>query len=37
MKTHCYMKTHCGYAITGGPGSWEWQAPLSEKNPVLTS
>ena len=36
-RWHHYMKTHCGYAITGGPGSWEWQAPLSEKNPVLTS
>jgi hypothetical protein len=36
-RWHHYLKTHCGYAITGGPGEWEWQAPASETNPVLTS
>ncbi|HXQ59523.1 MAG TPA: DUF222 domain-containing protein, partial [Acidimicrobiales bacterium] len=34
-RWHHYLKTHCGYAITGGPGDWEWEAPGSEKNPVL--
>jgi hypothetical protein len=34
---HHYLKTHCGYAITGGPGDWEWNAPASEENPVLTA
>jgi Domain of unknown function (DUF222) len=34
---HHHLKTHCGYAITGEPGSWEWHAPESENNPVLTS
>jgi hypothetical protein len=24
-------------AITGGPGSWEWNSPESELNPVLIS
>jgi hypothetical protein len=34
---HHYLKTHCGYQITGDPGSWEWTAPASESNPVLTT
>ena len=34
---HHHLKTHAGYAITGGPGGWEWSAPLSETNPVLTA
>jgi hypothetical protein len=34
---HHHLKTHCGYAITGEPGSWEWIAPESERSPVLTS
>jgi hypothetical protein len=34
---HHHLKTHCGYAITGEPGSWEWRAPESERSPVLTS
>jgi hypothetical protein len=34
---HHHLKTYCGYAITGKPGSWEWLAPRSEENPVLTS
>jgi len=34
---HHHLKTHCGYAITGGPGSWEWLAPESERSPVLTT
>jgi hypothetical protein len=34
---HHYLKTHCGYEIGGDPGSWEWKAPESESNPVLTS
>jgi hypothetical protein len=36
-RWHHYLKTHSGYAITGQPGSWEWSAPASEENPVLTS
>ena len=36
-RWHHYLKTHSGYAITGEPGSWEWSAPASEENPVLTS
>lgn len=34
---HHHLKTHCGYAITGEPGSWKWRAPASERSPVLTS
>jgi len=34
---HHHLKTHCGYAVSGGPGNWEWSAPVSEMNPVLTS
>jgi hypothetical protein len=34
---HHHLKTHCGFAITGEPGSWEWRAPESERSPVLTS
>jgi hypothetical protein len=36
-RWHHYLKTYVGYAITGGPGSWEWEAPVSETNPVLTA
>ncbi len=36
-RWHHYLKTHCGYAITGGPGSWEWNGPESERSPVLTA
>jgi hypothetical protein len=36
-KWHHYLKTYSGYALTGEPGSWEWTAPVSEENPVLTS
>jgi len=34
---HHHLKTHCGYAITGEPDSWEWTGPESERSPVLTS
>jgi hypothetical protein len=34
---HHHLKTHCGYAITGKPGSWEWRAPESDRSPVLTA
>ena len=34
---HHHLKTYCGYAISGKPGSWEWRAPRSEENPVLTA
>jgi len=34
---HHLLKTHGGYAIRGGPGEWEWHAPQTEENPVLTS
>jgi hypothetical protein len=35
---HHYLKpTHCGYAISGKPGSWEWTGPESERSPVLRS
>ena len=34
-RWHHHLKTHCGYAITGAPGSWEWNAPASSENPVL--
>jgi hypothetical protein len=36
-RWHHYLKTNCGYAITGSPGSWEWNGPQSETNPVLIS
>ena len=36
-KWHHHLKTHCGYAITGEPGSWDWRGPESERSPVLTS
>ncbi len=36
-RWHHYLKTNSGYTITGGPGDWEWNAPASESNPVLTS
>ena len=32
---HHYLKTHCGYAITGKPGEWEWTGPESERSPLL--
>jgi hypothetical protein len=34
---HHQLKTNGGFALTGGPGCWEWNAPLSESNPVLTA
>ncbi len=34
---HHHLKTHCGYAIAGAPGSWEWHPPATERSPVLTS
>jgi hypothetical protein len=34
---HHHLKTHCGYAITGKPGSWDWRAPESDRSPVLRS
>jgi hypothetical protein len=34
---HHQLKTHRGYTIIGGPGAWEWNAPESAMNPVLTS
>jgi hypothetical protein len=36
-RWHHHLKTYCGYVITGGPGCWEWNAPASELNPVLTA
>jgi hypothetical protein len=36
-RWHHYLKTHCDFAITGEPGSWEWRAPLSDRSPVLTA
>jgi hypothetical protein len=36
-RWHHHLKTHCGYAIEGEPGSWEWKGPGSEDNPILTS
>jgi hypothetical protein len=32
---HHQLKTHGGFALTGGPGCWEWDAPVSQSNPVL--
>jgi hypothetical protein len=32
---HHYLKTNRGYAVSGGPGSWEWSAPTSERSPPL--
>jgi hypothetical protein len=32
---HHQLKTYCGYAISGEPGSWEWNAPSDAENPVL--
>jgi hypothetical protein len=26
-RWHHYLKTHCGYRITGGPGTWGWLPP----------
>jgi hypothetical protein len=26
-KHHHYLKTHCGYTLTGGPGQWKWNPP----------
>jgi hypothetical protein len=34
---HHQLKTYGGFALTGGPGCWEWDAPVSESNPVLTA
>jgi hypothetical protein len=34
---HHYLKTYCGFALTGDPGEWEWSAPVSDSNPVLTA
>jgi hypothetical protein len=34
---HHHLKTYCGYAINGKPGSWEWRAPTSDRSPVLTA
>jgi hypothetical protein len=28
------MKTHCGYRLSGEPGSWEWHAPASAGEPL---
>jgi hypothetical protein len=36
-RWHHYLKTYCRYELTGDPGSWEWRAPSSEDNPILTS
>jgi hypothetical protein len=36
-RWHHHLKTHCDYAITGEPGSWEWTGPVSERSPVLRS
>ena len=36
-RWHHHLKTHCGYAISGQPGSWEWKGPESERSPVLTA
>jgi hypothetical protein len=36
-RWHHHLKTYCGYAITGKPGSWEWNGPASERSPVLTA
>jgi len=36
-RWHHHLKTHCDYAISGEPGSWEWTAPASDRSPVLTS
>jgi hypothetical protein len=34
---HHHLKTHCGYALVGDPGSWEWRTPVDESNQVLTA
>jgi hypothetical protein len=34
-RWHHHLKTHCAYAITGEPGSWEWNGPTDVENPVL--
>ena len=34
-RWHHHLKTHCGYAIEGQPGSWEWKAPASEGEVLL--
>jgi hypothetical protein len=36
-RWHHYLKTHCDYVLAGEPGSWEWNPPDSDSNPVLTS
>ncbi|HEY5252613.1 MAG TPA: HNH endonuclease signature motif containing protein, partial [Acidimicrobiales bacterium] len=36
-RWHHHLKSHCDYAITGEPGSWEWHGPESDRSPVLTS
>jgi hypothetical protein len=33
---HHHLKTHCGYRLGGEPGQWEWNAPESENNPVIS-
>jgi uncharacterized protein DUF222 len=35
-RWHHHLKTHCGYRLSGQPGSWEWKAPESENNPILS-
>jgi hypothetical protein len=32
-RWHHYLKTHCGYGVVGGPGSWEWHAPTPIDDP----
>jgi hypothetical protein len=34
---HHHLKTHCGYALVGEPGTWEWRTPVDESNQVLTA
>jgi hypothetical protein len=33
-RWHHYLKTHCGYVISGDPGSWEWNAPAGAGEPL---
>jgi hypothetical protein len=33
-RWHHYLKTHCGYVISGDPGSWEWNAPAGADEPL---
>jgi hypothetical protein len=36
-RWHHYLKTHCGYVLSGEPGSWRWDAPVSDRSPPLLS